>query len=291
LLNVPEDTLLVGQPILAEVWLTNVSDHDVFDQLLLESVDRRLRVYAVCPGVGVLDLDPGRRRTMISPGYFRIQPGGSARTLTAIGNLDISARTRSTGFVAPQQFFDSPGWYRLFATYDRGVPGPRCRGDGETLRIMSSVDSFFVRLPSGVDALVYEAALADLEETDLGALERTCEENPSSVYTPYLLAIRAHRLRYDSGRSDRFIRSAEALEHLVKTYPDHILRELVEFDMALYMGIGGQAGRANSRLEKLMVMYPGNPMAYIRFAPDGSSKSLEDLTIRGGQNESGTALE
>jgi hypothetical protein len=290
-LDVLKDTLLLDEPIIAEILLTNVSNHDAFDQLLFESIDRRLRVYALHAQGSVLDLDTGFRRTMLAPDFFRIPPGTIVRVPFAIGNLGVAARGRSAGFTAPEQFFSAPGWYKLFAAYTRRAPDERGRGRADAEFIVSDVDSFFVRMPEGTEAVVHEAAFPQVDEIDVNTLEAIYRDNAASVYSPYLIAIRAHRLSGRPGGRNRFIERAGALEELFVAYPDHILTELARFDYAFYTGLSGDTDQANSLLEELMATYPGNPNIYFRFEAGGTTRLLEDLTIRGGHNESGTAVE
>jgi hypothetical protein len=264
-LEVVQDTTLIGEPVMMEVSLRNVSTKDERDQCWLNPEYDLLTIYALQTDSTAFQLEPRWHVSSMSTRFLTLPPGAHVGSITLVGcESVIMGGSARGGAEVPYMYFNKPGRYKIFATYLRSEGDDEYEEMNERHWILSNTDSFQVEPPVGADATL-------LEDVEAGVLiwgstedlEEICLEHPASRYRPYLQAKYANSMIVRSPtRPKDYSGAFGALRDLVTAYPGHRLVEEAEFDMAFDYCMAGDFVEANRLLDHLLEEHPDNARAY-----------------------------
>jgi len=256
------DTLLVREPVLVEIRLVNDGTEPHLDAILFDPGDSRLRLYVITPDSTAIQLAPAYHVNRIRPAELEIGPGESVGGIFSAGAFCLRFSSFQWSFQVPRDYFMGPGSYRLVAAYAH----EHVQGEGDDRKrvtLASNVCEVNVVEPENDEIIVLERIGRRRPcDVPLEDLRRLREDHPRSVYSPYLLAIEAHRLAEVPGDNTRYLRSIPSLCDFIERYPAHPMREAVEYDIITILGRLGEIEAAERRLVEFRTAFPQSVMHF-----------------------------
>lgn len=285
-----KDTFLVGEPIMVEILLINVSDQEVLDPCILSAAVGPLALYAFDSDTSVVRMEPSFSGSLAPIPDSRLLPGCCTGTVVIIGGCDLLDVWGLRGpSEIPGRYFDRTGVHRLLATFYHVAEWDSARHPVRQGRVRAVVDSFCIREPDGWNTAVQRMMGDDLlcrpPEGAEEEQERTIQDlyllDSTSVYAPYIWARYARNLvRLHGGQQESYDKASDVLKRLVKNFPGHRLSREAEFEIAEYTCKSGRNAAAREMFDMLSEKYPANGRANQTCALEQPHVTLrDDMTV------------